>query len=138
MINKVILVGRIGKDVEIRYSNLGAPVASFSIATTEKWKDKNSNEKKEKTTWHNVTAFGNLAETVALHLHKGNLAYLEGKLDDNQWEDKHHQKRLDKFINLTKFQNLSPKTEGQFQQTEQQKQQAFAQQQQMNDDDPPF
>lgn len=77
-VNKTILVGRLGKDPVL--SKVGdRPVANFSVATTEKWKDKQTGEKKEATEWHNIVIWGTLGETAAKHLTKGSLVYLEGK-----------------------------------------------------------
>lgn len=85
-INKVILVGRLGRDPEIRYLPDGTPVASFSIATSESWTDKNSGEKKENTEWHNIVAWRKLAEICAKYLTKGKQVYVEGKLKTESWE----------------------------------------------------
>ena len=87
-INKVILVGSLGKDPEIRYTGGGAAVASFSIATNESWKDKTSGEMVENTEWHNITAFGRLAEICGEYLKKGSQVYVEGKLQTDKWQDK--------------------------------------------------
>jgi single-strand DNA-binding protein len=85
-INKVILLGRLGKDPEIRYLPDGTPVASFSIATSESWTDKNSGQKKESTEWHNIVAWRKLAEICAKYLTKGKQVYVEGKLKTESWE----------------------------------------------------
>jgi len=85
MINKAILVGRLGKDPEVRYTPDGAMVTSFSLATDEQWKDK-SGEKVQKTEWHNIVTFGKLAEICEKYLAKGSLVYLEGKLRTESWD----------------------------------------------------
>ena len=86
MINKVILVGNLGKDPEIRYTPSGMAVANFSIATTDKWKDKQSGEMKERTEWHRIVAWGRLGEICGEYLSKGRQVYIEGRLQTNQWE----------------------------------------------------
>lgn len=87
MINKVILVGNVGNDPEIRAMQNGDEVANFSLATSERWKDKNSGEKKEKTEWHRVVAWGNLATVVKNYVKKGSKLYIEGKLQTRKWTD---------------------------------------------------
>ena len=87
-INKVIIVGNLGKDPEVRYSPGGMAFASFSVATSESWKDKNTGEKQEKTEWHNITISGKLAEIAGQYLTKGSQVYLEGKLQTRKWQDK--------------------------------------------------
>ena len=85
-INKVILVGRLGKDPEVKYFTSGDAVCNFSIATSESWKDKNTGEKKEKTEWHRIVAFRKLAEICGQYLSKGSQIYLEGKLQTRSYE----------------------------------------------------
>jgi len=87
-VNKVILVGNLGKDPEIRYSASGDAIANFSVATTSKWRDKASNEMREEVEWHRLTAFGKLAEIVELYLKKGSQVYIEGKLKTSKYTDK--------------------------------------------------
>lgn len=86
-LNKVQLIGRLGKDPELKYTNSGAAVCSFSLATSETWKDK-SGEKQEKTEWHNLVLWGKLAEICGEYLKKGSLAYFEGRLQTRKWKDK--------------------------------------------------
>ena len=86
-VNKVILVGHLGRDPEVRTIDSGAKVARFSIATTESYKDKNSGERKDVTEWHNVVCWRNLADIAERYLTKGKLIYLEGKLQTRSWED---------------------------------------------------
>ena len=86
MINKVILVGNLGRDPEIRYTTDGTAVVNFTIATTEKWKDRNTGQMQEKTEWHRVVAFRRLAEICGEYLAKGRQVYIEGKLQTRQWE----------------------------------------------------
>ncbi len=91
-VNKVILIGNLGKDPDFRVTPGGQPVANFSIATTEKWSDK-SGEKKEKTEWHNIVLWGRLAEIANQYLRKGNSIYIEGRLQTRSWDDKDGNKR---------------------------------------------
>ncbi|MDD5008830.1 MAG: single-stranded DNA-binding protein [Syntrophorhabdaceae bacterium] len=91
-LNKVILIGRLGADPEMRYTADGAPVATFNMATSESWKDKNSGAWQEKTEWHRVVAWRNLAER-AEQLKKGNLVYVEGKIQSREFEGRDGNKR---------------------------------------------
>jgi len=85
-VNKVILVGRLGKDPEVRNLENGASVANFTIATSEQYKDKTTGEKKEITEWHNIVLWRGLAEIAGKYLHKGDMIYVEGKLRTRSWE----------------------------------------------------
>lgn len=85
-VNKVILVGRLGKEPEVRNLENGAAVANFTIATSESYKDKTTGEKKEVTEWHNIVLWRGLAEIAQKYLHKGDLVYIEGKLRTRSWE----------------------------------------------------
>ena len=85
-VNKVILVGRLGKEPEVRNLDNGALVANFSIATSESYKDKTTGEKKEVTEWHNIVLWRGLAEIAQKYVHKGDLVYIEGKLRTRSWE----------------------------------------------------
>lgn len=87
-LNKVILIGNTGKDPEIRYMPNGKPVASFSIATSESWKDKATGEKKESTEWHNCTAFDKLAEIIGQYVKKGQQLYVEGRIKTEKYTGK--------------------------------------------------
>ena len=87
-VNKVILVGHLGKDPEVRYSPNGGAVANITLATSESWKDKNSGEKQERTEWHRVVFFGRLAEIAGEYLKKGAQIYVEGRLQTRKWQDK--------------------------------------------------
>lgn len=91
MINKAILVGRLGKDPEIRYTPDGAMVTNFNIATDEVWKDK-SGEKVQKTEWHRIVTFGKLAEICGKYLLKGKMVYIEGRIQTRTWDDKEGKK----------------------------------------------
>ncbi len=91
-VNKVILVGRLGTDPEIRYTQQGSAVANFNIATSEAWTDK-SGEKQEKTEWHRIVVWGKTAELCSQYLAKGRQIFVEGRLQTRQWEDKDGGKR---------------------------------------------
>jgi single-strand DNA-binding protein len=87
-VNKVILVGNLGRDPEVRYSPSGQAVANVTLATSESWKDKNSGEKQERTEWHRIVFFGRLAEIAGEYLKKGAQVYVEGRLQTRKWQDK--------------------------------------------------
>lgn len=91
-VNKVILIGNLGQNPEVRYSPSGQAISNLSIATNEAWTDKNG-QKQEKTEWHRVVVFGKLAELCSQYLQKGRQVYLEGKLQTRQWQDKDGQTR---------------------------------------------
>lgn len=86
-INKVILVGNVGQDPEVRFMPGGEPVCNLSIATTDTWKDKQSGEKQERTEWHRVSMFNKLAEIGGEYLRKGSQVYIEGRLQTRKWQD---------------------------------------------------
>lgn len=92
-INKVTLLGRLGKDPELKHTAAGLPVSTFSIATSESWKDKQTGEKVEKTEWHRVVIYDKLAEIAARYLRKGSQAYLEGKIQTRKWTDQSGQEK---------------------------------------------
>jgi single-strand DNA-binding protein len=87
-VNKVILVGNLGRDAELRYTPGGAPVATLNLATTEVWNDKASGQKQEKTEWHRVVLWGKSAESLSEYLTKGKQIYIEGRLQTRKWQDK--------------------------------------------------
>jgi single-strand DNA-binding protein len=91
-VNKVILVGNLGRDAELRYTPGGAAVATLNLATTEVWNDRN-NQKQEKTEWHRVVLWGKQAESLQEYLTKGKQIYVEGRLQTRQWDDKDGNKR---------------------------------------------
>jgi len=91
-INKVILIGNLGRDPELRYTQSGQAVANFSLATTERFSTRDG-EKQERTEWHRIVTWGRTAELCAQYLSKGRSVYLEGRLQTNEWEDKEGQKR---------------------------------------------
>jgi single-strand DNA-binding protein len=103
-VNKVILVGNLGKDPEVRKMGSGDPVVSFSVATSESWRDKNSGERKEKTEWHNVVIFNdNLAKVAEQYLKKGMKVYIEGALQTRKWQDQTGNDKYTTEVVLQKF-----------------------------------
>lgn len=110
-LNKVMLIGNLGKDPEVRYTAGGTAVASFSIATTEKFKGK-TGEWEEKTEWHNITLWARLAEIAGEYLSKGKTVYIEGRLQTRKWQDKEGKDRYTTEIVGEKMQMLSSKGEG--------------------------
>jgi len=92
-VNKVIIVGNLGRDPEVRYTPDGASITNVTIATTDTWKDKATGEKKEATEWHRVVFFGKLAEIAGQYLKKGRQVYVEGALRTRKWQDKEGQER---------------------------------------------
>ncbi|UXI01579.1 single-stranded DNA-binding protein [Photobacterium sp. TY1-4] len=92
-INKVILVGNLGNDPEIRYMPNGGAVANITVATSESWRDKSTGEQREKTEWHRVALFGKLAEVAGEYLRKGSQVYIEGQLQTRKWQDQNGQDR---------------------------------------------
>jgi single-strand DNA-binding protein len=103
-VNKVILVGNLGADPEIRRLNSGDPVVNLRIATSESWRDKQSGERREKTEWHNVVIFNdNLAKVAEQYLKKGAKVYLEGQLQTRKWQDQQGQERYTTEVVLQKF-----------------------------------
>jgi single-strand DNA-binding protein len=107
-VNKVILVGRLGKDPELKYTPSGAPVAKFSLATDESFKDK-TGEKQDHTEWHNIVAWNKLAEICGEYLTKGKLIYIEGTIRSRQWQDQAGNKRTSYEIIANQMQMLGSK-----------------------------
>ena len=104
-VNKVILIGHLGADPEIRYTQNGAPVANLRLATSESWKNKNG-QKEERTEWHRVVAWSKLAELAGQYLSKGRQIYVEGRLQTRSWDDKDGNKRYSTEIVATNIQFL--------------------------------
>lgn len=103
-VNKVILIGHLGADPEVRRLNDGSPVVNMRVATSESWRDKNSGERKEKTEWHNVVVFNdNLAKVAEQYLKKGAKVYVEGSLQTRKWQDQGGQDRYTTEVVLQKF-----------------------------------
>ena len=110
--NKVIIIGRIGKDPEIRHTQSGQAVATLSVATDESYKDQ-SGQKVEKTEWHKIVVWGKQADFVANYLGKGRLVYAEGKLETRKWQDQSGQDRYSTEIKAVTVQALDKKPDGQ-------------------------
>ena len=111
-VNKAIIIGRLGRDPETRYTQGGSAVTNFSVATSEKWVDKNTGELREQTEWHNVVCFGKLAEIAGEYLLKGAPVYIEGRLQTQSWEQD-GVKRYKTEINARELQMLGSKGDGQ-------------------------
>lgn len=107
MLNKAQIIGRVGRDPEMRYSTTGEPIASFSVATSDRYKDKATGNAVEKTEWHNVTAFKRLADIIGEYVKKGSLVYIEGKLNTRKWQDKDGQDRYTTGIVANEMKMLS-------------------------------
>lgn len=105
-LNKVMLIGNLGADPEMRYLPSGDAVANIRIATTESWKDKASGEKKEETEWHRVSFFGKLAEIAGEYLKKGSPVYVEGRIKTRKWQDKDGQDRYSTEVVADRMQML--------------------------------
>lgn len=105
-VNKVILVGNLGRDPETRYNPEGGAICNISVATTETWKDKASGEKQERTEWHRVVFFNRLAEIAGEYLKKGSQVYVEGSLRTRKWQDKEGQERYTTEIVADRMQML--------------------------------
>ena len=110
-VNKVILVGNLGRDPEIRYAPSGDAICNLSIATTDTWKDKQTGEKREATEWHRVVFFGKLAEIAGQYLKKGRAIYVEGRLQTRKWQDKDGQDRYTTEIRGNEMQMLGGRGE---------------------------
>jgi single-strand DNA-binding protein len=110
-VNKVILIGNLGRDPEVRYMPSGDAVANITIATTETWKDKGG-EKQEQTEWHRVAMFGKTAEIAGEYLKKGSQVYIEGKLQTRKWTDKEGQERYTTEIRADRMQMLGSRSGG--------------------------
>lgn len=111
-INKVILVGNMGKDPEVRHLESGATVASFSVATSENYTDKRTGDRVTQTEWHNVVAWRKTAEFVEKYLGKGRQVYIEGKLRTRSWTDKEGQTRYTTEVVADTVQPLGPRPDG--------------------------
>lgn len=102
-INKVILIGNLGQDPEIRYTSGGMAIATLSLATSESWRDKQTGEQKERTEWHRVVLVGKLAEVAGQYLKKGSQVYVEGKLQTRKWQDQSGQDRYTTEVQVDSF-----------------------------------
>ncbi len=111
-VNKVIIVGNLGKDPETRYMPNGDAVCNITVATTDSWKDKQTGEKKEQTEWHRIVFFRKLAEIAGQYLRKGSQVYIEGALKTRKWQDKDGQDRYTTEITADTMQMLGGKRDG--------------------------
>ena len=128
-VNKVIIIGRLGNDPEVKFLSSGDAVANLSIATSEKWKDKTTGQPQEKTEWHRVVFFKRQAEIAGEYLKKGSNVYIEGKLETRKWQDQTGADRYTTEIKGLVMQMLDSKGDGQPQQAQQAPQQQAPQQQ---------
>src|SRR5499427_6141593 len=110
-VNKVILVGRLGRDPETRYTGGGQAVANFSVATDETYRDKNG-ERQKRTEWHKIVVWGKQAEIAQQYLKKGSLIFIEGRIQSREWQDKEGQKRTSFEIVANNFRMLGGRAEG--------------------------
>jgi single-strand DNA-binding protein len=110
-VNKVILVGRLGRDPETRYTGGGQAVANFSVATDESYKDKNG-ERQKRTEWHKIVVWGKQAEIAQQYLKKGSLIFIEGRIQSREWQDKEGQKRTSFEIVASNFRMLGGRADG--------------------------
>lgn len=111
-VNKVILVGNLGNDPEVRATTTGSRVATISIATSESWMDKNTGQRQEKTEWHRVVFFNRLAEIVEQYLNKGSQVYVEGRLQTRKWQDQNGQDKYTTEVVANEMQMLGGKGGG--------------------------
>ncbi len=111
-VNKVILVGHLGADPEVKYMPSGSAVTNLSLATTDSWKDKQSGEKQERTEWHRVAMFGRLAEIAGEYLRKGSQVYVEGRIQTRKWQGKDGQDRYTTEIVANEMQMLGGRGSG--------------------------
>ena len=105
-VNKVILIGNLGRDPEVRYTSGGTPVANFTMATTDRWNDPSSGERKERTEWHRIVVWGKQAEIAGEYLRKGRQVYVEGSLQTREWTDREGNKRYTTEVRAQRFQML--------------------------------
>ena len=127
-VNKVILVGTLGRDPETKTFPNGGSLTQFSIATSESWTDKNTGERKEHTEWHRIVASNRLGEIAQQYLKKGSKVYIEGKLKTRQWTDQNGQERYTTEISANELQMLDSKGDSNYQQNQSQNtQQGYAQ-----------
>lgn len=111
-VNKVILIGNLGSDPEVKYTPDGVPVANFNLATSESWNDRNTGERQERTEWHRLVLWRKLAEIAGQYLKKGAKIYVEGKLQTRSWDDQSGQKRYMTEVVVFDMQMLDSRGEG--------------------------
>ena len=111
-VNKVILIGNLGRDPEVRRTQSGDAVTNFSVATSEQWNDRQTGERRERTEWHRVVIFGKQAEIAEKYLRKGRKVYLEGQLQTRKWQDQNGQDRYSTEIVLGRFNGVMTMLDG--------------------------
>jgi single-strand DNA-binding protein len=111
-VNKVILIGNLGRDPEIRYAASGSAICNLTLATSRQWKDRNTGERQEETEWHRVVLYDRLAEIAGEYLKKGSSCYIEGRLRTRKWQDKNGQERYTTEITANEMQMLDGKAGG--------------------------
>jgi len=111
-VNRAIVVGNLGKDPEVRYTQGGQPVANFTVATNEKWTDKTSGQLQERTEWHRIVVWGKLAEICGEYLKKGRQAFIEGRLQTREWTDKEGKKQYSTEIVANNVQFIGARPDG--------------------------
>lgn len=111
-VNKAIIIGNLGADPEVRYTQAGDSIGSFSVATTEKWRDKQTGEQREATEWHRITTFGKLAEICSQYLRKGSLVYVEGSLRTRKYTDRDGIERYNTEIRADTLKMLGGRPDG--------------------------
>lgn len=112
MLNKVTLIGRLGADPEVKYMPSGGAVTNIRLATTFRWKDRQSGERREETEWHRITFFNRIAEVAGEYLRKGSLVYIEGRIRTRKWQDQNNQDRYSTEIIADQMQMLDSKSGG--------------------------
>lgn len=112
MLNQAQIIGHLGKDPDVRYMPNGDPVTTFSLATTERWKDKTTGQQKESVEWHRVVSYGRLAEICGQYLKKGSLAFVQGKISTKKWTDKDGVDRYTTEIRAESLKMLSGRPDG--------------------------
>jgi len=112
MLNKVTLIGRLGADPEVKYMPSGGAVTNISLATTRRWKDRQSGERRDETEWHRITFFNRIAEVAGEYLRKGSLIYVEGRIRTRKWQDQNGQDRYTTEIIAEQMQMLDTKSGG--------------------------
>ena len=137
MLNKVHIIGHLGRDVELRYSQNGSPVASLNIATDESYTDRDGN-KVERVEWHRVSVYGKAAENCANYLRKGSLVYVEGSLQTRKWQDQNGQDRYTTEIKAQRVQFLDRRDHDGGKQRQGRQQQTRGSEQDYQDQDVPF
>lgn len=125
-LNKILLIGNLGADPEIRYTTAGDPVCNIRLATTDTWNDKQTGEQRESTEWHRVVFYKRLAEVVGQYLKKGSQVYIEGRIKTRKWQDKDGQDRYTTEIEASEMKMLGGRQDGTNSQPNQSKQQSAA------------